>query len=117
MSKQVKLEDIVTGMVLDLDVTNPQGAVLLRKGTEITDRHIQIFRTWGIHAVTIFETVSAAELNGQSPEEAAAEQVRALEESLQAKYADVDDDELMQHIKAVTLNHKTRQIKKKYNVA
>jgi hypothetical protein len=35
-------------MVLDADVHDRNGRLLLGAGTELTDKHIYIFRTWGV---------------------------------------------------------------------
>jgi len=45
---KVNLDDIKPGMKLEKDVQDRSGRVLLRAGTEITERHLNIFRTWGV---------------------------------------------------------------------
>lgn len=44
----VTLENIEPGMVLAANLVDKSGRLLLGKGVEIQDKHILIFRTWGI---------------------------------------------------------------------
>ena len=44
----VNLEDLRPGMVLAADAVHLNGRVLLRSGTELTERHIQICKMWGL---------------------------------------------------------------------
>lgn len=45
---RVNLEDLVPGMVLAEDAVHMNGRVLLSAGSCLTDRHIKIFKTWGL---------------------------------------------------------------------
>ena len=67
---KVNLDDIKPGMKLERDVQERSGRVLLRAGTEITERHLNIFRTWG---------VAEADIESMSREEAAAQATRDLD--------------------------------------
>jgi hypothetical protein len=44
----INFEDIQAGMVLGSDVTDSSGRMLLRAGQEITEKHLRIFKMWGI---------------------------------------------------------------------
>lgn len=116
MSKKVPIEEVTPGMVIDKDVTNPQGAILLRKGCEITDRHIGVFKTWGIRSLFIESELTASDLGGRDPQEVAQEEIAAEEKILEHKYAGFEDDEIMQLLKTCTLNHKSAAIKSKYKI-
>lgn len=50
---KVSLKEIATGMVLAADITNRNGMVLLKQGVSISDRHINVLKTWGITHVDI----------------------------------------------------------------
>lgn len=63
MSK-LSVEFLAPGMVLADDVRGSNGLVLLGEGAEITERHIEIFRTWGIAEVDIVGNPGA---NDRSP--------------------------------------------------
>ena len=45
---RVNLEDLVPGMVLAEDAMHMNGRVLLSAGSCLTDRHLKIFKTWGL---------------------------------------------------------------------
>ncbi len=47
------LDAIQPGMILANDVKDRNGRVLLSKGAEITDKHLRIFKMWGIHTVDV----------------------------------------------------------------
>jgi hypothetical protein len=116
VGKLVKLDEIQPGMVLEKDVANLQGAVLLRKGSEITERHLNIFKTWGVSSIFIKEELSAADLGGRTPGDVAQSEVIAAEKAINEKYAPYADDEIMQAIRAQAVKYRTAQIKAKYNV-
>lgn len=44
----VSIENIETGMVLASDVRDRSGRMLLVAGAELTQKHLVIFRTWGV---------------------------------------------------------------------
>ena len=79
---KLNLDDIKPGMKLEKDAQERSGRVLLRAGTEITERHLNIFRTWG---------VTEADIESMSREEAAAQAALELDpEALQAAEAFID---------------------------
>lgn len=51
--KNVKLEEVEPGMVLARDVKGRFGRGLLMAGNMVTEKHIKIFRSWGITEVII----------------------------------------------------------------
>ena len=50
---QISLEDVQPGMVLASDVFAARDRLLLAAGAEISERHLRIFRTWGVGAVDV----------------------------------------------------------------
>lgn len=44
----VAVDNLVTGMVLAADVHDRSGRLLLGAGSELSQKHLVIFRTWGI---------------------------------------------------------------------
>lgn len=59
----ISVNDIQPGMVLAGEVKDRNGRVLLAAGQEISERHIKIFKTWG---------VTEANIQGASQEDMAA---------------------------------------------
>lgn len=45
---KVAIENIETGMILEKDVHDRSGRLLLGAGAELTPKHLMIFRTWGV---------------------------------------------------------------------
>jgi hypothetical protein len=50
---KVSVSNLKPGMTLESDVLDITGRLLLGSGTEIDERHIRIFKTWGIVEVDI----------------------------------------------------------------
>ena len=44
----LNIEDIEPGMILGDEVKDRTGSVLLSKGTTITEKHLSIFKMWGV---------------------------------------------------------------------
>jgi len=44
----VPIDNLTAGMLLKSDVCDRSGRMLLPAGGELTDRHLKIFRTWGV---------------------------------------------------------------------
>ncbi|NTW99914.1 MAG: hypothetical protein HGB35_08325, partial [Geobacteraceae bacterium] len=44
----IAIENIETGMVLASDVRDRSGRMLLGSGVELTQKHLVVFRTWGV---------------------------------------------------------------------
>lgn len=49
----LSLDAIKPGMILAGDVKDRNGRALLSAGAEITEKHIRIFKMWGIHSAPI----------------------------------------------------------------
>lgn len=50
-----KLKNLKPGMILDRDVEDLNGRMLLTQGTKINEKHLKILKTWGVTEVTIRE--------------------------------------------------------------
>jgi hypothetical protein len=49
----LNIQDIEPGMVLGAEVKDRTGRILLSKGTTITEKHLSIFKMWGVVNATI----------------------------------------------------------------
>lgn len=47
------IDSLTPGMKVGKDVIEASGQVLLRSGTEITEKHLRVLRSWGIQQVEI----------------------------------------------------------------
>lgn len=50
---RLPLDKLQTGMVLAEDLRNDSGRFLLAKGTELEDKHLRVFRIWGLFEVPV----------------------------------------------------------------
>ena len=74
----VRIGSITEGLVLSCDVKDLNGRLLLRQGVVISDRHIKLFKSWGVTEVEVVSLptveVSSAQL---TPEEKAAFEMKS----------------------------------------
>ena len=49
----VVIDNLVTGMVVSSDVHDRSGRLLLSAGIKLNDKHLRMFRTWGVVEVDI----------------------------------------------------------------
>lgn len=49
----VTLDQIQTGMVVEENVVDKSGRMLLPAGKEITEKHLKVFKTWGVTHVAV----------------------------------------------------------------
>ena len=69
----INLEDIQVGMILAGDIRERSGRILLAGGSEITEKHLRVFKMWGI---------TEADIKDVEKEEIAANIVARLDPSL-----------------------------------
>jgi len=86
---KLNLDDIKPGMKLEKDVQERSGRVLLKAGTEITERHLNIFRTWG---VTEADIESMSREGAQAARELDPEALQAAEAFLDPLFAHTDSN-------------------------
>lgn len=67
---RINLEDVRTGMVLESDVKDRNGRVLLGAGATLTEKNLKIFKMWG---------VTDADIRGVAKEDVAARAVSGLD--------------------------------------
>ena len=72
----ISLNDIKPGMILASEVKDRAGRVLLAAGQEITEKHLKIFKTWG---------VSDANIEGASQEDMVSQDLVDVDPEIHAK--------------------------------
>ena len=102
---RVGIEDLKSGMILELPVKNHQGVLLLEAGAKITKKSIRIFKSWGVTEVTVKGEVTRATDSAGQPEPRINESDTI---QLKEKFADVLDDPVMVEI----FNAASRQLNK-----
>ena len=103
---QLKIDALKPGLVLADSVYNQQGLLLLEKGTALTHKRIWMLKTWGIDQVTV---KGRAHKDGPSDYKVEFETRESIEKELQAKFADVIEDPIMQAI----MKAASRQLQKR----
>ena len=78
---KVGIENIETGMILASDVHDRSGRMLLGAGVELTQKHLVIFRTWGVVEADI-EGQGADEVVEPIPADVDPQELAAAEQAL-----------------------------------
>lgn len=81
----VAVNDLEEGMVTACNIKDRNGRMLLPAGTELTSKHMLIFRTWGVAQVAIVEPEQEAQV-AKTQDELDDEELAAAEESLKPYY-------------------------------
>jgi hypothetical protein len=45
---QIDVQSLKPGLILAADVKNSHGQLLIKKGVEISERHIRVLKSWGV---------------------------------------------------------------------
>lgn len=77
----VPIDKLETGMVLAADVQDSTGRLLLGSGIELTQKHLVIFRTWGVEEADI-AGVDSVDCSVPLPPEITRSQLEETEQSL-----------------------------------
>lgn len=106
----VALDAIKPGMVLGGDVKDRNGRILLTAGSEITEKHLRIFRMWGIHTVSVRD-----EIGEEGPQEEASEidpvQFQVAEEKVKVlfRHHDLNHPFIKELFRLATLEYLARE--------
>lgn len=88
----VQIDNLAAGMILKKDVCDRSGRLLLPEGAELTEKHLRIFRTWGILEADIAGD-SDGEGGGGQFEEIDPEIMAAAEEAVGALFIHNDPEQ------------------------
>lgn len=86
---KVNLDDLVAGMVLADDAVHLNGRVLLQAGTELTEKHLKIFRAWGLTEATVVGA-NDEEIKQHAIEHLDPAQLALAEQKLQLLFSHLD---------------------------
>jgi hypothetical protein len=93
----LNVDDLKAGMVLDQPVANKHGTLLLDKGMVLTEKHITIFKTWGITEADI-QGVDREQLEAQEMDALPENVLDSIENDLAADFTDFGQNEVMKEI-------------------
>ncbi len=88
---RLNINQIKPGMKLEKDVQERSGRVLLRAGTEITERHLNILMSWGVSEADI-ESASREEAEAERLQKVDPEILKKAEEQVRPLFAHADQD-------------------------
>ncbi len=101
----VDLEEYKPGMVLAKSVYSRQDVLLLKEGTELTERKVWILKSWGIIRVSV-EGEQDEDIESNQRKESKA--METIKKELKEKFLDVLHDPVMEEI----MNAACKQIEK-----
>jgi len=78
---KITIDNLETGMVLASDVHDRSGRMLLGAGAELTQKHLVIFRTWGVLEADIVGQ-GDSETSDQVPADIDPQELAAAEQTL-----------------------------------
>jgi len=91
----VDLEEYKPGMILAESVSSRQDVLLLKEGTELTERKVWILKSWGISKVSV-EGEQDEDINSDKIKESKA--METIKKELKEKFSDVLEDPVMEEI-------------------
>ena len=93
----INIATVQPGMTLASPVFSPQGVMLLREGTNITVRHIFLFKTWGVLEADI-EGIEARDTMDIDITGFNNEELISRQQALEHRFSAVLDNEIMAEI-------------------
>ncbi len=75
---KVAIDNLVPGMLLSADLRDRNGRLLLKAGTELTDRCLYLLRTWG----AVEAEIEGADESRESPVKADPEMLASIEKKV-----------------------------------
>jgi len=104
---RLSINDIQTGMVLDEEIKNSTGTVLLLAGVEIAEKHIKAMKMWGIPDIRI--RTDAEHSDNKNTQDIDLEKIK-LSTTIMAKrftHTDLKHPVMRALFKIATLHHAT----------
>jgi len=91
--RRILLKEASAGMSLAADAVNAQQMLLLKKGTALTEKNLQMLKSWGV------ETVCIAQSETENSETSIpADNSAAVQEELLKQFADTIENPIMVEI-------------------
>ncbi len=101
----LNIKDLKAGMILDQPIINKHGALLLDGGRELTDKHIEIFKTWGITEADI-QGVDQEQLENEEMNTLPEHVLESIEHDLKNYFVDFENNKVMKEIYRITRKFK-----------
>jgi biotin carboxylase len=91
--RRILLKEACAGMSLAADAVNAQQMLLLKKGTALTEKSLQMLKSWGVETVCIAQS-ETEDIETVSP----ADNSAAIQEELLSQFADTVENPIMAEI-------------------
>jgi len=104
----LSVNDLKDGMVLASEARNKHGNILLKKGDTLEEKHITLFKSWGITEADI-EGVDREEVEKREMEELSPEIIASVERELKDLFSEFGDNHLMEELQRVTKKFKLKK--------
>ncbi|MBN1522680.1 MAG: hypothetical protein JW928_09125 [Candidatus Aureabacteria bacterium] len=108
----INLNDLKPGMVLAAPVYNKNGGLLLNKGVPLSEKHLKIFKTWGVTEADI-EGYDKEKLEEEAYSFLSDEEAQEIEARLQNRFFDYSSSEIMAEIFRIAKKQKMEVYMKK----
>ena len=108
---KLNVNDLQPGMVLNSPVMTPMGAVLLNQGVMINDKHINIFKKWGIWEIDI-QGLTDQEADAENEKKLTPEEIEKIHQILAEHFITPTDHPVMNEIFRVMKKIKIRELLK-----
>ena len=108
----ISVNDLKKGMVLERDVSNKHGNILLGRGDTLNDKHIMLLKSWGITEADI-EGFSKDQVEEREREALSTDTMASIEENLKDLFPDFGDNPLMEELYRVIKKFNIKQEMKK----
>ena len=93
----INTNDLKIGMILEQAALNKNGTVILREGSALTEKHINLFKAWGVNEVYI-EGVDSEQVVRDEMEALPDEVVKAIERELDELFPPFKSESVMEEI-------------------
>ena len=97
----INVNDLKPGMILDQPVINKHGTLLMDAGSKLAEKHITIFKTWGVTEAGI-KGVDRDQLDAQEINSLPAHVLESIEKDLKTYFADFRHNKVMKEIYRIT---------------
>ena len=104
----INTNDLKIGMVLAQAALNRNGTVILREGSALTEKHINLFKAWGVTEVDI-EGVDSEQVVRKEMEALPDEVVEAIERALDELFPRFENNPVMGEIYTIVKKMRLRE--------
>jgi hypothetical protein len=88
----INIQDIEPGMVLGAEVKDRTGRVLLSKGTAITEKHLSIFKMWGV-VDAVIENADKEKIEAKAVADISPTELVAAQEEIDAMFRFIEQQD------------------------